>query len=48
MIDADAACLEPYAPQPVLVPVPEPLPPEEVLQLLAQQCPLGEHSVDAF
>ncbi len=48
MTDADAARLESHAPPPVLAPLPEPLPPVEVLQLLAQQSPLGEHSVDAF
>ncbi|MEG0052566.1 MAG: hypothetical protein RR715_04825 [Comamonas sp.] len=48
MTDAYAANFEFNAPQQVMAPLPEPLPPEDVLQLLTQQPPQGEHSVDAF
>lgn len=48
MTDTYAAHLELDAPQQVMSPMPEPLPPEDVLYLLTQQPPQGEHSVDAF
>lgn len=48
MTDVYAASFEFNAPQKVMVQMPEPRSPEEVLQMLAQEPPPGEYSVDAF
>lgn len=48
MTDVYAASFEFNAPHQVMAQLPEPRSPEEVLQMLAQDPPQGEYSVDAF